>query len=106
MMPCQHRPGQIIKSAMTRFTPILLPRRLGRVVTLLRHMRRSTMGAANPVGPARLADGFVTLDIVQQLLKVDQVGDLERGGLEPVQGSSCPLAGRAIFNSLESILSH
>jgi hypothetical protein len=29
------------------------------------------MGAADPVGPAQLADGFVTLDIVQQILKVD-----------------------------------
>ena len=71
MMPRQHRPGQIVKIAMTPFTPILLPRRLGRVVTLLRHMRRSTMGAANPIRPPQLADGFVTLDIVQQILKVD-----------------------------------
>jgi len=67
----QHRPGQIIKIAMAPFTPIFWSRRLGRIVTLLGHVRRPTMGAADPVGPAQLADGFVTLDIIQQILKVD-----------------------------------
>jgi len=51
MMPRQHRSGQIIKIAMTGFTPILLPRRLGGISTLLRDRRRATMGTANLAGP-------------------------------------------------------
>jgi len=66
----QHRPGQIVKIAMAPFTPVFLSRRLGRIVTLLRHIRRPTMGTADPVRPAQLANGFVALDIVQQILKV------------------------------------
>jgi len=67
----QHRPGQIVKIVMAPFTPIFLSRWLGRIVTLLRNVRRPTMGAADPVRPTQLANGFVTLDIVQQILKVD-----------------------------------
>src|SRR5512143_311860 len=70
MVASQHRPGQIVEILMTAFTPIFLSRRLGRIVTLLRNVRRPTMRTADPVGPAQLANGFITLDIVQQILKV------------------------------------
>ncbi len=71
MMPRQHRLGQIVKIAMAPFAPIFLPCRLGRISTLFRDRRRATVGTTNPVGPTQLANGFVTLDIVQQILKVD-----------------------------------
>src|SRR5512143_2063706 len=70
MVASQHRPGQSVKIVMAAFTPLFLSRRLGRIVTLLRHVRRPTIGTADPVGPAQLANGFITLDIVQQMLKV------------------------------------
>ena len=74
MMPRQHRPGQIVKIAMTGFTPILLPRRLGGIPTLSGQFGRVTVRAPDPVRPAQLANGFVTLDIIEQILKVDHRG--------------------------------
>lgn len=82
MMPGQHRPGQIVKTAMTGFTPILLPRRLGGIPTLLGEGGGAAVRAPDPVGPAQLANGFITLDIVQQILKVDHRGRTKGRGLE------------------------
>jgi|GEM_PF-4527128 len=78
MMPRQHRPGQIVKIAMTGFTPIRLPRRLGGVPTWSDPFGRITVRAPDPVRLAQPANGFVTLDIVEQILKVDHRG--ETGG--------------------------
>jgi len=65
MMARQHRPGQIVKIAMTPFTPILLPRRLGGVTTLPGGFGCTAVRAPDPVRPAQLANGFVALDIIQ-----------------------------------------
>jgi hypothetical protein len=67
----QHRPGQIVKIAVALFAPILLSRRLGGIATLPRDLRRATMRATDPGGPPQLANGFMALDIVQQILKAD-----------------------------------
>jgi hypothetical protein len=82
MMPGPHRPGQIVKIAMTGFTPILLLRRLGGIPTLLGEGSGAAVRAPDPVGPAPLANGFVTLDLVQQILKVDPRGGTDGRGLE------------------------
>ena len=88
MMPRQYRLGQIVKRAMATFATIVLPRRLGGIATLLGDRRRATMGATDPVEPPQLANGFVALDIVQQILKVNhRRGGLGRGGSDPVQDS-------------------
>jgi len=85
MMPRQHRPGQIVKIAMAAFTPLFLSRRLGPIPTLLCDRRRTTGRAAHALGPAQLPDGFVTLDIIQQILKVDhRQGTFSHIGSEPV----------------------
>ena len=64
------------------------------------------MGTVDPVRPAQLLEGFVTLDIIQQILKVDhRRKTFGRSGLEPVQCSPRPASGRAVLNSPESILS-
>ena len=71
MMPRQHRSRQIVKIAMAPFAAVFPPRRLGRVATLFRDRRRATVRTTNPVRPSQLANGFVALDIVQQILKLD-----------------------------------
>ena len=65
MVPCQHRPGQIVKIALAPLTPIFLSRRLGGVPTLLRDRRRTAMRTADPVRPPQLANGFVALGVIQ-----------------------------------------
>ena len=75
MMPRQHRLRQIIEVAKAALTTIFLPRRLGGIPTLLGELGRATAGATDPLGPTQLADGFIALDIIQQILK----GDHRRG---------------------------
>lgn len=95
-MPRQHGPGQIVKIAMTGFTPIFLPCRLGGIATLLGDGVGAAVRAPDPVRPAQLANGFVTLDIVEQILKVDHRGGTQGRVLEnsfrvardPCQGES------------------
>ena len=96
MTPCQHGPGQIVETAMTGFAPILLPRRSGGIPTLLGDGAAAAVRAPDPVGPAQPANGFVTLDIVEQILKVDHPGGTQGRVLEnsfsvardPCQGES------------------
>ena len=71
MTPRQHRLGQIVKTAMATFTMIFLPCRLGGIAPLLRDLCRAAVRTTDPVGPPQPANGFVALDIVQQILKVD-----------------------------------
>lgn len=71
MMARQYRSAQIVKIAMATFTTIFLPCRLGGIATLLRDLYRATVRTPDPVGPPQLANGFITLDIIQQILKVD-----------------------------------
>lgn len=79
MMPGQHHPGQIVEIAVTGFTLILLPCRLGGIPTLLGELGRATVWATDPVRPAQPANGFITLDIVQQILKVNHQGAIRAG---------------------------
>ena len=67
MMTGQYRSRPIVKIAMAAFAAILLPRRLGAIVSLLGDRRRVTMGTAYPAGPAQLTDGFVTLRACQKI---------------------------------------
>jgi len=71
MMPRPHRLGQIVKRERATFATIVLPRRLGGIATRLGDRRRATVGSTDPAGPSQRANGFVALDIVQQILKVD-----------------------------------
>lgn len=77
-MPRQYRTAEIVEGARAAFTPLFLSRRLGPIPTLLCDRRRTTVRAAHALGPAQLPDGFVTLDIIQQILRVDH-----RQGTEP-----------------------
>jgi hypothetical protein len=65
MMPRQHRLRQIIEVAQAALTTLFLPRRLGRIPALLGDLRRATVGAADPLGPTQLTNGFIALDIIQ-----------------------------------------
>ena len=56
---------------MAALTAILLPCRLGRIPPRLRHFRRAAVGTADPVRPPQRANGFVALDLIQRILKVD-----------------------------------
>jgi hypothetical protein len=71
MMASQHGPGQIVKIAQADSTAVLLPRRLGRIMSLLRNQRRRAVGAKNTLWPTQLTECAVALGVVQQVLKVD-----------------------------------
>lgn len=70
-MPRQHRLRPIIEVAKAALTTLFLPRGLGGIAPLLRDCRRATVGATNPLRPTQRADGFIALDIIQQILKGD-----------------------------------
>ena len=95
-MPRQHRLRPTIEVAQAALTTLFLPRHLGRIPALPGDLRRATVGATDPLGPPQLANGFIALDIVQQILKVDHRGATKGRGLEnsfsvargPCQGES------------------
>jgi len=74
MMAGKDGVGQIIKGLVTVVTRIALTGGL-RVITAMRDaMWRLTRGARNAVGPAQLAEGPITLPILDKRLDVDLHG--------------------------------
>ena len=69
MMAREHRSRPIVKVATTGLAVILLPGQLGGIPPLLRHRRRTAVGATNPVGPPCLAKSLIALVVIQQILK-------------------------------------
>ena len=71
MMPRQPRLRQIVEVAKAAPTTLFLPRRWGRIPALLGDLRRATAGAVDPLGPPQQVNGFIALDLIQPILKVD-----------------------------------
>src|SRR5262244_431140 len=66
--------GQIIKTLVTVVTLIALTGGFRVIPATLDDMVRLTRGARNAVGPAQLADGLITLHIIDEILHVDLHG--------------------------------
>ena len=71
--------GQIIKAFVTVVTLIALTSRFCVIKATLADMFRLTRGALNAIGPAQLANGLITLHIVDEILDVDLHGGLLSG---------------------------
>src|SRR5262249_58799762 len=63
--------GQIIKALVTVVTLIALPGGFRVIKATLDDLCRLTRGARNAVWPAQLADGLITLPLIDQLLDID-----------------------------------
>lgn len=102
MMPRQHRLRQIVKIAVATLTPIFLSCGLSGVPPLLRDVRCATVRTTDPVGPTQLAQGFIALDVIQQVLKVDHRREtLGRSGSERAQCSPFHYTQLIAHDSLE-----
>src|SRR5262249_25546039 len=66
--------GQIIKALVTVVTLVALTGGFRVIKATLDDLRRLTRGARNAVGPAQLADGLITLHIIDEILDVDLHG--------------------------------
>src|SRR5262245_65604081 len=66
--------GQIIKASVTVVTRIALTGGFRVIEATLDDLLRLTRGARNAVGPAQLADGLITLHIIDEILHVDLHG--------------------------------
>ncbi len=71
VMAGEDRTGQVVEEFLTGLATVALPLRLGRIMTLFRNPRRVAMGASHAQGPAQLANRFVTLPVVDEILDVD-----------------------------------
>src|SRR5713101_385596 len=74
MMSGKDRVGQIIKACVTVVTLITLTGGFRVIKATLDDLFRLTRGARNAVGPAQLADGLITLHIIDEMLNVDLHG--------------------------------
>jgi hypothetical protein len=81
MMSGKDRVGQIIKAFVAVVTLIALTGRFCVIKAALDHMVRLTSGTLDTIGPAQLANGLITLDIIDEILDVDL------HGWTPVRGS-------------------
>src|SRR5262245_62022952 len=63
--------GQIIKACVTVVTLIALTSGFRIVKATLDEVVRRTRGARNAIRPAQLADGLITLDIIDEMRDVD-----------------------------------
>jgi hypothetical protein len=71
VMAGEDRPGHVIEVFLTGLAVRALSLGLGRIVTLFGDLRRVAMGTSYAFGPAQLADGFETLQVVDEVLDVD-----------------------------------
>src|SRR5262249_54885138 len=82
VMAGKDRVGQIIKTLVTAVTLIALTGGFRVIKATLADLFRRTQGARNAVGPAQLADGLITLYLIDEILNVDL------HGLAPVRDRS------------------
>ena len=71
VMASEDRPSQVVEEFLTGLATVALPLRLGCIMTLFRNPQRVAMGASHALGPAQLANRFVTLPVVDEILDVD-----------------------------------
>src|SRR5262249_43795117 len=71
MMASKNSVGQIIKALVTVVTLIALPGGFRVIKATLDDLCRLTRGARNAVWPSQLADGLITLPLIDQLLDID-----------------------------------
>src|SRR5215510_15980259 len=74
MMARKNRIGQIIEAFVTVVTLIALTSGFRVVKATLDDVLRRTRGARDAIRPAQLADGLITLDIIDETLDVDLHG--------------------------------
>src|SRR5713101_1813111 len=74
MMSGKDGVSQIIKACVTVMTRIALPGGFRVIKATLDDMFRLTRGARSAVWPAQLADGLITLHIIDEMLDVDLHG--------------------------------
>src|SRR5687768_10716884 len=70
MMSGKDRVGQIIKTSVTVVTLITLTGGFRIITATLDGMVRLTRGARDAIGPSQLANGLITLDIINEILDV------------------------------------
>jgi hypothetical protein len=70
-MASEDRTSQVVEEFLTGLATVALSLRLGRIMTLFRNPQRVAMGASHALGPAQLANRFVTLPVVDEILDVD-----------------------------------
>jgi hypothetical protein len=73
-MAGKDRVGQIIKTLVTAMTLIALTGRFCIITATLDDLCGLARGARNAVGPAQLADGLITLHIIDEIRDVDLHG--------------------------------
>jgi hypothetical protein len=66
--------GQIIKACVTVVTLIALTRGFRVIKATLDDLFRLTRRARNAIGPTQLADGLITLHLIDEILNVDLHG--------------------------------
>src|SRR3712207_1924169 len=71
MMARKNGVRQIIKASVTAMTLITLTSRFAIITTTLDDFFGLTRGADNTVGPAQVADGLITLHLIDQFLDID-----------------------------------
>src|SRR2546428_11294887 len=74
MMSGKNGVGQIIKACVTVVTLIALTSWFRVITATLDDVLRLTRGARDALRPAQLADGLITLDIIDEILDVDLHG--------------------------------
>src|SRR5712691_10431483 len=74
MMSGKDGVSQIIEACVTVMTLIALPGGFRVIKATLDDMLRRTRGARNAVWPAQLADGLITLYLIDEMLDVDLHG--------------------------------
>src|SRR5712664_727657 len=74
MMSSKDRIGQIIKAFITVVTLITLTSRFCIIKAAFDHMLRLTRGTPDAIGPAQLANGLITLHVIDEMLDVDLHG--------------------------------
>jgi len=74
MMSGKYGVGQIIKACVTTVTRIALTSGFRVIKATLDDVLRRTRGTRDAIRPAQLADGLITLDIIDETLDVDLHG--------------------------------
>jgi hypothetical protein len=74
MMSRKDGVGQIIKAFVTVVTLLALTGRFRVIKATLDDLLRLTRGALDAIGPAQLANGLITLNIIDEILDIDLHG--------------------------------
>ena len=73
-MASKNRVGQIIEAFVTVVTRIALPRGFRVITATLNDVLRRTRGARDAIRPAQLANGLITLHLIDKMRDVDLHG--------------------------------